>query len=638
MLFRRETGDLKLRLKRKRNNAVWLMRLPAELLVNVFKLYIDEQTVSANRTLLCHNGNSEDWRREYRSKTGELGRWATVLPHVCHCWRELALHSPILWEDIAVCGGHGADKMDAYIQRSGATTPLAFHGYFHNSDLSTLAPAWGRAFQEAPRTKALFLEVCALHDALFPTFDLPTFPQLELLVLATPGNGGRALPSFAVQAGAFPALKTIYSQSYDFSALLPLFVPSVTKIDISCCLKRTGSSFSRTMLIEALRGLPRLEFLRLQNCIPKDEPVAPLALPSLKRILLLDFGAACVSLLEQMVFPGTASISLELEAAPYAFGETQFGMHKARGDDVDIEVYAPYIGRRLAGANAIGPVPPLRSLSVRWIAEQDWFSIIDDVYIRGWTTVVPLGPVKTVQEPEAFYFNTEDFSYYKVLAEFVGTEMPLQDVHTLLVDGRFTGMALVEWLAIFRKMTGVRELYVEGAAAHGLAEALIEWVQQGEHLFPNLSIVKFRGLQLYAHNAPKSRSNPPVDENWLIFLKRALQVRQALHGAHLDKIVIEQGWNIHRKDIDFLAGCNCISVVEWDGIVQAPPANVADFDGEEEEEEDEEELDAWMDESDSEDSEGDDEETKACRRYRNAVRATSRNFVPPPLPRNPWTQ
>lgn len=300
------------------------MRLPDELLVEVFQNVIDDEQGS----LRC-----------------------IPLSQSCRRWRDAALSAPVLWSVIITDGKTSEAVLELLLRRAG---PVLLDVHFFDSypyeqegnfDYDGMVSRIGRMFvrlvSQLSRIRHLEINV---RDKLRQV-DLAIMAVDLALPLAAPNLWSakflfgteeifEAWPCF----GAVPVLNHVTMMCTSFDSLLPFLPSTLTSLQIDCGPDDQEQQIAKLPdLLTALCSMPFLQelimFLSLSffEPIPTSTRVPPVKLHSLKRLVLGGLCPDLVWMMDHIRGPGDVDVQLDLTSRRYAsIGHT--GLHTITDD------------------------------------------------------------------------------------------------------------------------------------------------------------------------------------------------------------------------------------------------------------------------------------------------------------------
>lgn len=314
------------RLCRRLNSGASVMRLPDELLAEIFALCVSVWQDECETYPLGRRGFPNNSYSPYK--------WVRVT-HVCHRWRELAVNTPRLWTNIMATNPEPVEVL-AFRSRDMPVHVLLDHALMIPGDTMAL---WAPILRAAARVHGLRVQLRYGVDPEFDPFlssnDSPALSDLRILKLDYSRSSGRTrqLPPFVPQH--LPFLHTLHASWLSYNAVQPLFCPSLKSLSLRAL--RMPDSRCWQPFLEALKAMPGLEDLKIQDCLfplPSNYRQLPLLagtaakLPALRSLQASCHisGAGAALLLRNLCFPGDI---------PVEIGETSFDDYEAMPQDFD---------------------------------------------------------------------------------------------------------------------------------------------------------------------------------------------------------------------------------------------------------------------------------------------------------------
>jgi hypothetical protein len=309
------------KLRRSKNAARLINRIPRETLANVF-LFLRREVPFVHTP-------------EYAT-VRPFHEWILCVTHVCHHWRETALMFPSLWSTIDVTR---PEVVDAFTARSGSL-PLHVHvrfegGRFRRARGSSDSDLAGRANLD-------FVGNLADHSGRFRTFTmvypldiqdplsdfkLPA-PLLETLVIYPPAPVGYRSPFSAINNRATPPLPTIFAESLPSLRVLRVNYFTIWpnnrfhNLSVLCLAAQRNLERSMEQLLDLFQCSPGLRDVLLEQddagsggTSAQDLPhVTPVPLDELQRLYLCGFARHGISrLLSLIQLPTTNDVAIRFD-------------------------------------------------------------------------------------------------------------------------------------------------------------------------------------------------------------------------------------------------------------------------------------------------------------------------------------
>ena len=341
------------KLRRSKNAALPINRIPRETLANVF-LFLRGEVVSIHKPGYA--------------KARPFHEWILSVTHVCHHWRETALMFPSLWSTIDVTR---PEVVDAFTSRSGCL-PLDVHIRFEggrfrrprgNSD-SDLARKTSLGFVgNLPDHSGRFRSFTMVYplDArgTLSDFQLPA-PLLETLVIYPPAHGGYRNPFGGVDDRTNPSLPTIFAKSLPSLRVLRVNYFTIWpnnrfhNLSVLCLAAQRNLERSMEQLLDLFRCSPGLRDILLEQDdaglgrtpVRDLVDVAPVPLDELQRLYLSGFAHHGISrLLSLIQLPTTNDVAIRFDGVRFP------SQHNPTIHDIFPQNYPPE--HRLQGATRI---------------------------------------------------------------------------------------------------------------------------------------------------------------------------------------------------------------------------------------------------------------------------------------------
>ncbi|THH31257.1 hypothetical protein EUX98_g2905 [Antrodiella citrinella] len=241
-----------------------IFRLPSEILSSILLILMSD----------C----MRPWLNEVdSSKAPGIQPYSWVVyTHICRRWREIALRYPVLWSSLIIHQNLPPEAMETIILRSGSM-PLRIVIYsWDNKNPRNLAAA----LEQLDRT-----EVFICRDEV----NVATFPQLEKIdisdapILRRLSLLGLSLWDTSYHA-TLPTLEAL--EELEYHELPPhgfafLHHPTLTQLIINFSTENDSAQ----VLLQTLRGLERLQFLKVNQVMMGQEPIQTEYQPWVKVVL-----------------------------------------------------------------------------------------------------------------------------------------------------------------------------------------------------------------------------------------------------------------------------------------------------------------------------------------------------------------
>ncbi|EKM55907.1 uncharacterized protein PHACADRAFT_256839 [Phanerochaete carnosa HHB-10118-sp] len=564
------------RLIRRLNASTLVMCLPDELLVEIFTLCIP---------LRHDNIYGPSWN--HAPHYGWLR-----LTHVCHHWREVALHMSALWTNIEVTN---PEFVTSFLERSENAVPLHVHFFgtdMHGEELQ--AGCWMPILRASSRVHSLLIK---LGDSLL------TFPPIyesgrELLLtgmrelnLDYTVTSQPTLPCFI--SPHLPHLHTLRSHMLPYQVIKPLLAPSLKSLLLDQ-LRMPDSTMLRPFF-EALGQLTRLERLVFIDSffpLPADWRQLPLfadtgaVLPSLRHLHLVShtFDVDVALVLRNLCFPGDVSVQIS---------QTGISPFCAFQEDEAHYLFSA-LESRLSGSSsgALASPSPVLTLALRSNHGPGGTNTFN---LNGWSSVIPLDPAIYENDPDGTMFATLPSLSFSI--RWFSTSMPadpasmkklslvsaLQQVQAFAIDtygdhwhgpDPVSPESLQAGLASLCK---VETAFARGCGVRPLLTALrVPWGPHKQFLFPSLKTLHIFGYQfvhLWSFGDDFTNEEDSMnEEDFEIDLVKHTLVERAQGGLRLDKLVISRCKGMGREELNELS--ELVRELIWDDVGVADPPEV----------------------------------------------------------------
>ncbi|GJE87495.1 F-box protein [Phanerochaete sordida] len=567
-------------LARRLNATSPAVALPDELLVEIFKWLTVSHSQSISTVYDCY-------------------RWISAT-HVCHRWRTVALDASSLWTDISVHGKLDCTRM--FLSRS-KHQPLSVAGDVGRDTANPAGAgfrAWETVFQHAARIERLSLmyreEISSAFQerlARFIRASPKEFPLLKALSIDRGNSPITQLPPLLELLGAHSPLEELRARSLPLPTLAPVLPPTLKHLYLTDFGHRAPVPEMWAALLAALRALPRLETLSLQDGLPADPHAGfhaaphaplpappPLPLPRLRTLHALcsapGQGAAVATFFATLAPPPAARLRVAVTGDPLRFPQH------------DLPAVGAALGAHLAAAAAAAPATALRALSVQRAPDP-----AGAVALHAWRASAGLAhaglvPPGLLHAPPALALRLRNYAPTAAHA-FAGVlpRLPLHALRTLVLDGAGAEPGAGGWRAAFAQARDVRALAVAGGAVQALPEALHPH-QGALVLFPRLEELKLYDVEFLVHTDDGEGDGWWSHAAWFGAFVDALHARTALRpGLRLAKLYVERSVRVTSDEVDELR--RHVGEVIWDGVTGDEPGAV-DFSSGSESEDDEDYL------------------------------------------------
>lgn len=488
-------------------------------LVPVFRLA--PEIISEILTYVAHDGENYFYSCRWLKTT-----------HVCHKWREVALHSPRVWSHL--CLNSNTDCLKEIIARSKEAPLHVTTGWAvpkGNLDL-----VWSQLYRI--HTLQLQLDISRPEITIPSPFNAPELRCLEVTDKHWKYPHTKPIPS---EDWHLPKLQRVKTHCYTF--LLPwtgaMFRSPITHLSLYQPIPST-STLEETL--EALAGMPNLQSLELHKVLP---PLFHGAgrnahLPHLKLLDLTDTCKGCSRLLKHLSFPPTATLQICL-SGPFPKS--------------DIIQLSAQIAATISHSDSAGP--GIRSLLLMgddydlvttWRKQLPVTEVVSD-YLKGGDIAF------SVNLPN--YRPSFDSVLKPVLAPF-----PLSNVLTLRFRAGET--SALSWALLSHSMPNLREL---GVSCH---RSQAEKSQEVLHLlavrspkpdspvppplFPHINVLLLSGLKF----CDDAYEDDPII---IRFMRRMLRSRK-LAGHTIEELILQDATNLVEADVEDFK--KLVGKVTWD--------------------------------------------------------------------------
>ncbi|KAH8093967.1 hypothetical protein BXZ70DRAFT_374312 [Cristinia sonorae] len=499
------------------NAVLPISHLPPEILSNIFRL--------------CQWGAAE-------VDGGFFSKWISVT-HVCHHWREVALHDPILWSAVSITASCPVNALAIILARS-KQLPLDMHVSLRDVTLVqlpdivrawklTLRSVWGSQRYtsippSAPLLTILHLEVTGgqrMDEEIQPTFfDICTTPMLKNLSLSSYALNW----SQVVLPSTLTDLCIVYPDPD-----IPSFTPSCHVQDL-------------VRVVQVMSSIQHLTFKHVLSYDPSSlgsEPSTTFALSHLDTIEIAGHGPPSLHFLDHFTYLATTSFQLDL--------------HFERPGDVEF---------------AVAPLRRILEIDHRKVD----MVTISDVEMRFYTQNSTTDSSSTTFTRFLSIILNDLYFYEDLVLCNIVAKLPLHNISILRLIGEVY-LAIVDgaWKTVLKKMPNVKRFSIE------LFEPLDDRIRVdflsvlkpmslvGEeeiHLLPLLSEVFLEGI-VFCDTDEESDCEDPTAVLWLA---DAL-ISRKLAGRQVEKLFLENCFGLHSEDIKLLEP---YTTVRWDGREREP--------------------------------------------------------------------
>lgn len=461
------------RLNRRINAGSLVMRLPNELLAEIFILCTGLNWNPESPFVLELQAVDDSCSPRYK--------WLR-LTHVCHRWREVALNIPALWTEIDVTN---PELVASFVARS-RNLPLEISlCQLRRQHLP--AAIWEPVVQAVSRARSFTLHIRSGRDAARPTPQLHqdyTLSELQDLKLHNMCADQIALPYFLLPAFQFPALRVLFVSQFYYRTIQHLLVPSLRSLTLQAPYIRSGSDWEP--LLKSLGEMKALQDLSIEDVYPLPENYTEMPLlantvarlPSLQSLRIPsrhDAGVAAALLLQSLCFPGNAALRIGgRDRIDLDFQELE---PSGTSIEEDVSCLLRALETRLSGEGTrnFAPPPPIRTLHLTFTDQGP-----REMFITAWSSVLlshelftlePLMPTN-LPHPCLTVEGPLDTTRIDVLLQMLGLAPSLwQHVRSLSItlppcDGGSSVWQRPDLLhGVYAHFHHLRSLFVSGVAA-----------------------------------------------------------------------------------------------------------------------------------------------------------------------------
>ncbi|EKM55933.1 uncharacterized protein PHACADRAFT_144871 [Phanerochaete carnosa HHB-10118-sp] len=536
------------RLNRRLNADANIMRLPDELLTEIFVHY-----VCAWQTLPPRN----------RGHVMQPLGWLQIT-HICHHWREIALCSSVLWTSISV--GNSTELTSTLIERS-SQADLHIQGCLTYPELDGFTDGyheWRPLGQVSHRIRSLRLDIVAETPPFLPANSgIPPLSGLKTLVLDVPlyFRAVQQLPSFLVSDTI--SLNYLKTHTFAFTAIQPLLSSSLRALSLRrFCMSRTpwGTVF------DTLRNLTNLEQLDLEDSfmpLPTNFTELPfiagrvVTLPSLRSLSLSAEVAAPAGLvLRQLRFPGQATLTIK-----YGDQFQEDGPTVEFDESQDLACLAIATSLRLSGETATSPPPPILALRLDSGGQMKHLHLNGIPRIVGWPHTIPLDRPISAHTTNPILSIEAGYRFPDLLSQLCITP-PLRQVQSLDITSCHVLTSFSDALQkAFAHLPFLSTIRVADNSVLPLLIAMLPGEHNGDGSpipFPALKTLYIRDFLFLLPDGWDGESDENVCALDLMLSQRALR------GRRLDQLFITECSRVLPEDIRRLEVH--VGLLTWDGV------------------------------------------------------------------------
>lgn len=491
------------------------------------------------------------WRAKHRcERPGPRSHRWVIIAQVCHLWREVALDTPRLWNDIVITGHKPTEAM---LQRS-MQAPMHIKIWMR----SPHDPVQ-HALNHLSRIETL--EFFAVASKTLPHAFLVgnTAPLLRRMMYRTvkPWNSRRDIPNryetTVFDSVDMPRLSHLELLDSRLPWSSPLLKPTLTHLEFKAWQVQTDYKDIEILdVLRALGSMPMLEHLELHQVLPAVKIGSHLprtALPSFPHLRSMSIYAPTRSiayLLECVECTTTANI--RIDCSDY--------------DPQGLQSLLLMVAEKLS-TQAAGGAPRISSIDSRERAFRVW---IDDPGVSALLPWPSLSDIPRTSPPLLSLTVPPTNPCRCALLPQLGTVVPMQDVTTLYFDPFGRRPKLSYWIEAFKVMPKLRTVGVT-RRGYPFLDIALNPCRDGEGsshgtqhppvvLLPDLKALVLQGLWM------RPRPNADTSAGVLPSLSRMLASRTAA-GYPLHTLWLLRCVNIKPEDVDALEVL--AREIRWDG-------------------------------------------------------------------------
>lgn len=433
-------------LRRRINTLAPIFGLPEDILVMVFKQH------------LLSSFEAESVKQNHAPV--EMLGWLLVT-HVCHVWRETAIHCPNLWTYVVLPKSLKAvGYLQAVLARS-ASLPIHFRAWGPVSD--PRMALFEIALKHLPRMVSVEFDSSYYHNTITPATedmlmdlffnnDAPLLSQFHANHTYYDYEPGPFELSTSRHALRLPSLKVLSLLGQPFHVMRRFIQPTLTSLTIGWS-DEDHAPFAM-VLLDVLSQLPSLELLGVVPLSPSAHVDLPHAnhpssveLSRLRSFTLSSSYGDSGPLLESLTLPNTVAFDIRM---PEEMGETT--------SDTDILLSA----FRQKLAQSVSRRPLLAAIVQFHVHNTRRF---EDAEILAWEDVGPEGGIPTTTQP-IIRIDMSDLRYsnhFKLLPRFYDT-LPLSNLVSLVIRDAIRRCPSAYWRRLFNSIPALENLEVSGSA------------------------------------------------------------------------------------------------------------------------------------------------------------------------------
>ena len=516
--------------------------LPRELLVDIFSLALNRDGSRVT---------------EEMSRTRFRLRSLRFFMTVCKYWRDVILHTKIIWREAQFGDGVPRELTQLMLERSGQA-PLHLTICLKNVRPERRTEGLDVQMLETSMHRVSRLNLRLLHlggKRLEQMYDLP---DLQELVVEVKENVN---PLFFIPVVSpdcpLARLQTLHSSYVAFNHITPFFRPTLRSFHMDST--PYGISAPVDGFLQALSAMPLLEDLSLDWIFHDNEPLAtqlPLVrLESLKKIHFDIDRYRCAEILEHLVFPASVILSGQFDCTvTYVSERTRVEYSLAH------KRFLAAVFAKLVGDGVIGDMPRIDTLKLA-VSSSEYRA-----------EMAFLHHSREVHVPLFLGINTDGVLAAGELVDLICNVAPrsiitnlrnLSILSGILADRRLSA----GFLNNAPKFVNLVALHLDGT--YGIWQCLVSLHEIYERRDISPPPLPFPCLQVLTVTAcifrtfHKGRELIDYPSDFLFSLRGILQTRKTI-GLPLRKLGIYQSRRFAEKDAEMLRE---FVEVDWDGVV-----------------------------------------------------------------------
>ena len=505
----------------------------------------------------------------FRSWLPTLYCWIRVA-HICHHWREVALQTPRLWATLDI----GRYEPILELLSRSKQAPLSIKAHSSRAQDQSLS----QVFKAFPRIQDLELTLSTRHYDLLASEFPKVAPQLRRIVIS------RSLDSFGMPSDlpkifdncSLPSLENLQIENYRLNWTHSILVPTLSRLTVLSA--EVYDNRTRPML-DAIQTMPLLQHLDLTRVGPlradSVDTLPPIThqitLPVLVSFRLSDEISTCASIIQQIVFPSTTTVTLDITNSR---------------DEGQLALFAPVIYGKLTGTGVIGPCTPILSAGL-W---QYWEGSSSS-HLACWRETYPPEELHLSTHPASFRitFRSHTHNFVAILKQY-NAIIPAVKVNTFAMVGGGLGLE-AHWTSVLAKMPSIVTMRVTHYPSDSLVKLLstrtfLEAPKKGSRRRSNFLLEHLRVLAL--EQIPFGYD----DDEFLEGLVKAFKARRRSRHR-LETLRIVKCFNVGQSIIDVLR--SDVGQVIWDGFEEEDSGEMSDEDSMNYRDSEDDYMDGYMD-------------------------------------------